>query len=95
MNATIRRELLSVLAQGPRSVRDLSLEARIPEKEVYGHLEHISMSLQRTGQRFAVIPAECRNCGFVFSKRSRLRKPGKCPVCKGESIRDPLFSVEK
>jgi predicted Zn-ribbon and HTH transcriptional regulator len=30
----------------------------------------------------------------VFRKRDRLKAPGRCPVCKGESISDPSFRVE-
>jgi hypothetical protein len=32
-------------------------------------------------------------CGFIFRKRDRLKKPGRCPVCHGEHIQDPLFSI--
>ena len=95
MHDTVRREIIAVLEQGERSARDLSSEVRISEKEVYGHLEHIRKTMSATGRHLEVIPAECRKCGFVFSKRERLKKPGKCPVCRGESIHEPLFSIEE
>jgi hypothetical protein len=40
-----------------------------------------------------VIPAACKKCNFVFRKRDRLKKPGRCPLCHGESIDDPLFHI--
>jgi hypothetical protein len=40
-----------------------------------------------------VTPAECRKCGFVFQKREKLKKPGKCPICRSESIEEPLFGI--
>ncbi len=83
------------LLLGSRSAKDLSAAARIPEREVSGHLEHIRKTLASSGRHLVIIPAECKKCGFVFSKRERLKKPGKCPVCKGESIREPLFSLEQ
>ncbi len=91
---TIRHELLSLLSERIFSAKELSGLIRISEKEVYDHLEHVRKSMHR-GSRLVVTPAECRKCGFVFSKRERLRKPGRCPVCRAESIRAPLFSIEQ
>ncbi len=92
---TLRQEIMSVLVQGPASAKDISFEVRISEKEVYDHLEHIRKSLLgRKDSQLVIMPAECVKCGFVFSKRERLKKPGKCPICKGESIREPLFSIQ-
>ncbi len=91
---TARQQIMSVLKGRPLSARDISAEVRISEKEVYGHLEHIQRSIDRGRCRLAVTPAECKKCGFVFKKRDRLRKPGKCPVCRSESITKPLFSIE-
>lgn len=90
---TVRRRIMAELEQGPLSGRDLSGMVRIPEKEVYDHLEHIRSSLHRLGKQFHVQPAECANCGFLFEKRERLRKPEKCPVCRKGPVHAPLFSV--
>ena len=94
MHETIRREILSRLREGPVSAKELSAGVGIPEKEVAGHLEHIRKTIAQSGLRLIVTPAECRKCGFLFAKRERLTKPGKCPVCKSESIHEPLFAVE-
>jgi len=93
---TLRREIIFILEEGERSARDISRDAGIPEKDVYGHLEHIRKSLKslkQGGPGLRVTPAECKQCGFVFKKRERLTKPGKCPVCRGTSIIEPLFSI--
>ena len=95
MRDTARRAIIAALEEGDRSARDLSSEIGIPEKEVYSHLEHIRKTMSATRRHLAVTPAECKKCGFVFSKRERLTKPGKCPVCRGESIHEPLFSIEE
>ena len=58
----------------------------IREKDVAGHLEHIRHSLQREGQKLRIVPAQCHGCGYRFTKRQRFKKPGRCPLCKGESI---------
>ena len=90
---TLRHTLLLMLEEGPLTAHELSGGAGIPEKEVYGHLEHIRKTLAKGGRHLAVQPAECKACGFLFTKRDRLKKPGKCPVCKGESIYEPVFSI--
>jgi predicted Zn-ribbon and HTH transcriptional regulator len=91
---TIRQEIIAELLQGTCSARDLSVAARIPEREVYNHLEHIHKSLVSTGRHFVITPAECKKCGFIFAKREKLKRPGKCPVCKGESIREPRYAIK-
>jgi hypothetical protein len=55
----------------------------------------VERSLHHSGGALVVEPAECFRCGFVFTKRERLRKPGRCPVCRGEVILEPLFSVRE
>jgi predicted Zn-ribbon and HTH transcriptional regulator len=90
---TIRREIMDVLEDRLLSAMDISGNVGIPVKEVYDHLEHIRRTLNIKSLRLSVTPAECKKCGFVFKKRGRLKKPGKCPVCRGESIEDPLFSI--
>ncbi len=92
---TVRHQISAELERGPLSAFDLSGLVGIPEKEVAGHLEHIRQSLHRSAKRFVVRPAECVKCGFVFEKRTRLTRPGKCPVCRSESIHAPLFSIER
>lgn len=83
-----------MLEEGSFSAREISGRVHISEKEVYGHLEHIHKTLAREGRELVVTPAECTQCGFVFRKRERLTKPGRCPVCRGESILEPLFEVQ-
>jgi transcriptional regulator len=67
----------------------------LSEKEVYIHLEHIRQSIHAGGGHLEVTPAECRSCGFVFSKRGQLTPPGKCPLCRSETIFAPLFAIRK
>jgi predicted Zn-ribbon and HTH transcriptional regulator len=95
MHETIRHGIVSALGEGARSAKDLSATVKISEKEVYGHLEHIRKSITLSGRHLVITPAECKKCGFQFAKRERLKKPGKCPVCRGESIRGPQFEVKE
>ncbi|MEJ2684110.1 MAG: hypothetical protein P8Z71_06920 [Candidatus Sulfobium sp.] len=90
---TVRREIAAVLEGPALSAREISGQVRLSEKEVYGHLQHIQKTLNKGDCRLDVTPAECIKCGFVFRKRERLKKPGRCPVCRGELIREPLFAI--
>ncbi|OGW39788.1 MAG: transcriptional regulator [Nitrospirae bacterium GWD2_57_9] len=90
---TVRKEIVSLLEREACTAKDISGEIGIPEKEVYEHLEHIRRSLEGTARQFLITPAVCRKCGFQFSKRHRLKRPGKCPACRGESISAPAFGI--
>lgn len=92
---TVRHDIIALLCGEPVTALEISGQVRIPEREVCGHLEHIRRTLRATGRRLSVIPAECCGCGFVFHKRDRLTKPGKCPVCGSGHISEPLFSIEE
>jgi transcriptional regulator len=91
---TIRRYIVSLLEDNNTlSARDISIYLRIQEKDVSSHLEHIRKTLNKNNQHLAVIPAQCEKCGFVFIKRTRLTKPGKCPICHSSLINPQLFSI--
>ena len=92
---TIRQKIMDILEGNSFSARDISGEVGISMREVFEHLGHIQKSLNRGDYHLVIAPAECKKCGFVFKKRERLTKPGKCPVCRGESIQEPLFSLRR
>ena len=91
---TIRRTIVDVLEKQRLSAGEISKTVRIPEKDVYEHLYHIKKTMIKRDEVLVITPAQCRKCSFVFKKREKLKKPGKCPVCKGESIQEPLFSIQ-
>jgi transcriptional regulator len=91
---TVRQRLRAALAGRTFTARELSGMLSIPEREVYGHLEHLRRTLQSSDQSFVVIPSRCRKCGFLFSKRDKLKKPGRCPQCRETLISEPLFTID-
>ncbi|HXX52945.1 MAG TPA: hypothetical protein VEI28_00095 [Thermodesulfovibrionales bacterium] len=90
---TVRRKIMDVLDGNSFSARDISAEVGISVREVFEHLGHIQKTRSRGDDHLVMTPAVCKKCGFVFKKRERLKKPGKCPVCRAESIQEPLFSL--
>jgi len=90
---TIRQNIVSLLKEKTLSVKDISFYVIIPVKDVCEHLEHIQKN--KRDYPLNITPAKCNKCGFVFKKRERLEKPGKCPVCRGRLIEEPLFSIKQ
>jgi predicted Zn-ribbon and HTH transcriptional regulator len=92
--ATVRAALREVLAEGPATAKDLSRRVGVSEHDVPHHLEHLARSLRARGERLAIEPPECLDCGFDFPHRERATRPGRCPRCHGRRITLPLFRVE-
>ncbi len=90
---TLRQQIAEALEERSLDVKEISHLFRVREKEVLDHLQHIARSKQ--DKRFKMEPASCLECGFVFKKRTRLNTPGKCPLCKSESISPPRFQIIK
>ncbi len=90
---TVRKEIVSFLKEQILTAKEISGYVRISEKEVSAHLEHIKKSIFRNNLKMVVDPATCKKCGFIFKKREKINKPGKCPLCHGKSIEDPVYSI--
>lgn len=90
---TIRQELVELLKASALAAKDISKSLAIGEKEVFGHLEHISRSLAREGGRLTVDPCQCLACGYLFKDRKRFSRPGKCPKCRQTRIRPATYRI--
>jgi predicted Zn-ribbon and HTH transcriptional regulator len=75
------------------TLTELSAAAKVSERDLPSHLEHLEKSLKRDGLVLDVFAARCLSCGFLFEKRSRFKRPGKCPVCRGRRIGQPRFRI--
>ena len=89
--STVRRKIIEALEREGLNLREISRLFDIREKEALEHLEHIEKSIRP--RRLIAEPARCIECGFSFEKRTRLNRPGRCPVCKSEQISPPLFRI--
>ena len=90
---TIRQEIIDLLSRQEMGVRQLSGQIGIQEKEVIEHLSHIARSLAVKGKKLTIRPAECLLCGYVFEKRQRFTRPGRCPRCKKSHLQSPVFYI--
>jgi predicted Zn-ribbon and HTH transcriptional regulator len=91
---TIRQQIIDLLGSDELTLRDLSQAVSIPEKEVVDHLTHIERSIRTQGKKLVETPYKCLSCGFVFDKRSRFSKPGRCPSCKNSHMQVAQFHIE-
>ena len=90
---TVRQQITEFLTNGELDARELSQELGIKEKEVVEHLSHIARTLAVQGKKLAIRPAECLLCGYVFEKRQRFTRPGRCPRCKKSHLQSPVFYI--
>ncbi len=91
---TIRRNIIALLEDRPMSQRDIANALGIKEREVIEHLNHVARTVAPQ-QRLCMEPAQCLGCNFRFQKRKHYKKPHRCPICKGEHLTDPVFSINK
>jgi transcriptional regulator len=89
---TIRRQLIELLSHEPRSVSSLARELGLRRGDVDEDLHHALRSAIGAGHSIKVIPARCKDCGFLFGAE-RLSKPGRCPSCKGSRLFEPLIRL--
>lgn len=90
---TLRQQIIDLLQEQELTVREMSQELGIREKEVYDHLGHIGRSESRQGRQLVVHPWSCLGCGYVFIDRKRLTRPGRCPKCKNSHLAAARFLI--
>ena len=89
---TLRRQLIELLSDAPRSASSIAREMGLHRRDAEADLRHALRSAVAAGHHVEVIPARCKNCGFVFDD-DRLVKPGRCPSCKGSRLFEPQIRV--
>jgi predicted Zn-ribbon and HTH transcriptional regulator len=88
---TVRKAIIELLQENRMTVRELAIHFRVPTEDIATDLKHIAKSVLPQELRME-IPA-CKECGFVFKERSKLKPPSKCPQCKGMKITEPKFWI--
>ena len=89
---TLRRHLIELLSDAPRSVSSIAREMGLDRRDAEEDLRHALRSAVAAGHQVEVIPARCKACGFVFAD-DRLVKPGRCPSCKGSRLFEPQIRL--
>ena len=93
---TPRQRLIELLWGTRLSSHQLAQMLGLPERQVEEHLGHVAKTIARDPSRhFVLEPSCCPDCGFIFRDRTKLPRPSRCPVCKGESISAPRYGIEE
>ena len=93
-SATARARILEALEVGvPVTLKELSGEVGLSERDLPAHLQHLQRSLKHQGKKLFIEPASCLDCGFVFRDRDRFTRPGKCPECRGTHLEAPRVGL--
>ena len=90
--STARRRLIDLLTSEPRSASSLAREMGLRRGDIEEDLSHALRTAAAEGHSIEVIPARCKDCGFLFGP-DRLSKPGRCPACKGGRLFEPLIRL--
>ena len=90
---TLRQDLSLALRAGPATARDLSKAVGASEKDVLDHLVHLAKSVKSRDEELVITATECRDCGFVFSRREKLARPSRCARCSGSRLTLPEFAI--
>ncbi len=94
-STTARERILAILECGRSlTLKELSGEVSLSERDLPAHLEHLQRSLRREGRRLLLEPATCKRCGFVFRKRTRFTRPSRCPSCRGTHLDPPRVGLQ-
>jgi predicted Zn-ribbon and HTH transcriptional regulator len=75
-------------------VSSIAREMGLRRGDAEEDLRHALRSAVTAGHRVEVIPARCKDCGFVFGEE-RLSKPGRCPDCKGSRVFEPQVRLRR
>ena len=85
---------MEMLSKEPISLQHQANQFRVEMREISDDVEHIRQSIKGKAD-LVMQPAQCRQCGYVFKERSRVKRPSRCPRCKHERIMPPLFSIRE
>ncbi|HEY5626343.1 MAG TPA: hypothetical protein VIR79_00215 [Nitrospira sp.] len=92
---TPRQRIIDCLTGTRLASHQLAQMLGIPERQVEEHLAHVVKTIARDrSRRFVLEPSLCPDCGFVFRDRTRLTRPSRCPVCRGEGITPPRYGID-
>src|SRR5262249_51074395 len=89
---TVRRDLVKLLSDQPRSVSSLARAMGLERRDVEAHLRHAIRSARAAGHQVIVEPARSKQCGFVFDD-DKLAKPGRCPACRATRLYEAQVRV--
>jgi len=91
---TRREKIIQLLSEHEdMSLQELADFTNTAVKTVVQDLDSIRKTIRSENKRIEVRPAVCLRCNYIFSGRSRLSDPHKCPECHSERIKPQGFRI--
>ena len=91
---TRREKIIKLLSEHEdMTLQELADLINAPVKTVVQDIDSVRKTIKYDNKRIEVRPAVCLNCNFVFSGRSRVSDPHKCPECHSERIAPQKFRI--
>lgn len=90
---TTRERIADWLRDEAASPSVLATEFEITAADAVDHVQHVSESVDGTGEQLLVAPPRCRDCGFDEFD-DLVNRPSRCPECKSESVTEPEFRID-
>jgi predicted Zn-ribbon and HTH transcriptional regulator len=91
---TRREKIVKLLTEHDNmTLQELADLVQVSVKTVVEDLNNVRKTIRHEGLRIEVRPASCIKCGYIFSGRSRISDPHKCPKCHAERINPQGFRI--
>ena len=87
-----RKDLINILLGNPMTITQIARAVKESPGQVADDLRHLLRSLKHTEYSVMVEPAQCRSCGFEFS-REKLTKPSRCPECHSTWLLEAKIAI--
>jgi hypothetical protein len=91
---TRREKIVEILSKnGDMTLQELVDLTNSSLKMVVEDMDKVRKTIKSENKRIKVSPASCMGCSYVFSGRSRISDPTKCPECHSERISPQRFRI--
>lgn len=91
---TRREKIVKLLSEHEdMTLQELADLINVPVKTVVQDIDSVRKTIKYDNKRIEVRPATCLSCNYVFSGRSRVSDPHKCPECHSERIAPQKFRI--
>ena len=91
---TRREKIIKILTEkDDTTLQELADIIQVPVKTVVEDLNNVRKTIRSERLRIEVRPASCMNCNYIFTGRSRISDPSKCPKCHAERINPQGFRI--
>lgn len=89
---TRREQLIILLKRKKYTLQELANKFAVKLSEIEDDIPRLKKTIHP--KKLKRKHARCLHCGFVFKERSKVKKPSKCPRCRGEQIKPSVFWIK-